>query len=85
MEIVIYFFCIYIDENKKTIQAVENEVERIKKIDLKKEYSNVKSYWRKYVKEHNGLELKEPQSSYEEKIQDIYRRNLKKRSKAYCF
>ena len=35
--------CIYIDENKKTLQAVENEVERIKKIDLKKEYSNVKS------------------------------------------
>ena len=68
--------CIYIDENKKTIQAVENEVERIKKIDLKKEYSNVKSYWRKYVKEHNGLELKEPESSYEEKIQDIYRRSI---------
>ena len=68
--------CIYIDENKKTIQTVENEIERIKKIDLKKEYTNVKSYWRRYVKEHNGLELREPESSYEEKIQDIYRRSI---------
>ena len=68
--------CIYIDENKKTIQTVENEVERIKKVDLKKEYTKTKSYWRKYVKEHNGLELKEPESSYEEKIQDIYRRSI---------
>ena len=68
--------CIYIDENKKTIQTVENEVERIKKLDLKKEYTKTKSYWRKYVKEHNGLDLKEPESSYEEKIQDIYRRSI---------
>ena len=68
--------CIYIDENKKTIQTVENEIERIKKIDLKKEYTNVKSYWRRYVKEHNGLELRETESSYEEKIQDIYRRSI---------
>ena len=68
--------CIYIDENKKTMQAIEDEIERIRKIDLNKEYSNVKSYWRKYVKEHNGLGLKEPENSYEEKIQSIYRRSI---------
>ena len=60
--------CIYIDENKKTMQAVEDEVERIRKIDFSKEYSN--------VKEHNGLDLKDPTNSYEEKIQDIYRRSI---------
>ena len=68
--------CILIDENKKTMQTVEDEVERIRKIDLNKEYTNVKSYWRKYVKNHNGLDLKEPTNSYEEKIQDIYRRTI---------
>ena len=31
--------CVYIDENKKTMQAFEDEVERIRKIDLNKEYS----------------------------------------------
>ena len=41
-----------------------DEVERIKKIDLNKEYNDVKAYWRKYVKEHDGLKIGEPQSSY---------------------
>ena len=68
--------CVYIDENKKTMQAVEDEIERIRRIDLNKEYSHVKSYWRKYVKEHNGLDLKEPENSYEEKIHEIYRRSI---------
>ena len=68
--------CIHIDENKKPMQAVEDEIERIRKIDLNKEYSNVKSYWRKYVKEHNGLNFKEPENSYEEKIHDIYKRSI---------
>ena len=68
--------CIYIDENKKTIQTVEDEIERIRKIDLNKEYTNAKIYWRKYLKEHNGIELKEPANSYEEKIQNIYRRSI---------
>lgn len=68
--------CIYIDENKKPMRFVEEEVDRIVKIDLNKEYTNVKAYWRKYVKEHNGLNLKEPESSYEEKIQEIYKRSI---------
>lgn len=68
--------CIYIDENRKTMQSVEDEIERIKKIDISKEYANVKSYWRKYVKTHNGLDLKEPENSYEEKIQEIYTRSI---------
>ena len=68
--------CIYIDENKKPMREVEEEIERLRKIDLNKEYTNTKSYWRKYVKEHNGLDLKEPANSYEEKIQDIYRRTI---------
>ena len=67
--------CILIDENKN-ISDLEDEVERIKKIDLDKEYLNTKSYWRKYVKNHNGLNLKEPQNSYEERINEIYRRSI---------
>ena len=60
-------------ENKKNgKEKIKNQINDTKlKIDLKKEYSNVKLYWRKYVKDHNGLDLKEPQNSYEEKIHDI--------------
>ena len=50
--------CIVIDENKN-ISLIEDEIERVKKLDLNKEYTNTKSYWRKYVKDHNGLNLKE--------------------------
>ncbi len=67
--------CILINENQN-ISAMEDEIERIRKIDLNKEYANTKSYWRKYVKTHNGLNFKEPKNSYEEKIFDIYKRSI---------
>ena len=66
---------IVIGENKN-ISAIESEIERVKKIDLNKEYADTKAYWRKYVKAHNGLNLKEPTNSYEEKIYDIYKRSI---------
>lgn len=68
--------CIVIDENKKSMRLFEEEIERIRKIDLNKEYMNTKSYWRRYVKTHNGLDLRNPENSYEEKIQKIYRRSI---------
>ena len=67
--------CILIGENQN-ISKVEDEIERIKKIDLDKEYTNIKSYWRKYVKSHNSLNIKEPKNSYEEKIYEIYKRSI---------
>lgn len=67
--------CILIDENKN-VSEMEEEIERVRRIDFKKEYSNTKSYWRKYVKNHNGLNLKEPQNEYDEKIVDIYKRSI---------
>ena len=68
--------CILLNDNKKTICEVENEIERIKKVDIQKEYSLCKTYWRKYVKEHDGLKLEEPKSEYEEKILEIYIRSI---------
>lgn len=67
--------CILIDENKN-VSTLEDEIERIKRLDFAKEYTNVKSYWRKYVKAHNVLNLKEPKNSYEEQIFEIYKRSI---------
>ena len=67
--------CILIDENKN-ISELENEIDRITKIDINKEYTSAKSFWRKYVKSHNGLNLKEPTNSYEERIFEIYKRSI---------
>ncbi len=66
---------ILIGENKN-ISEVENEIERIKKIDFEKEYISTKTYWRKYLKKHDGLNFKEPTNSYEEKIYEIYKRSI---------
>lgn len=66
---------ILVDENKN-VSEIEAEIERIKKLDLNKEYNNTKSYWRKYVKAHNGLNLKEPENSYDERIYEIYKRSI---------
>lgn len=68
--------CILINDNTKTILDVENEIERIKKIDIQKEYTTTKTYWRKYLKEHLTFNFDEPQNSYDEKLQDIYRRSI---------
>ena len=67
--------CILIDENRN-ISSMEDEIDRITKIDLNKEYTLAKAYWRKYLKAHNGLNLKEPQNSYEERIFEIYKRSI---------
>lgn len=67
--------CILVDENRN-ISEMEDEIDRITKIDLNKEYTQTKSYWRKYVKTHNGLNLKEPENSYEERIFEIYKRSI---------
>ena len=67
--------CIYIDENKN-ISEIEDEIDRITRKDLNKEYLATKAYWRKYLKEHNGLNLKDTENSYEEKIYEIYKRSI---------
>ena len=66
---------ILIDENKN-ISDIEDEIERVKRIDFDKEYINTKAYWRKYVKQHNGLKIKEPENSYDERIYEIYKRSI---------
>lgn len=71
-----FVLCILINDSKKTISEVENEIERIKKVDFGKEYVQTKTYWRKYVKEHDGLKMEEPKTEYEEKILEIYIRSI---------
>ena len=58
------------------MSELESEIERIRKIDINAEYTKTKNYWRKYLKAHDGLKMKEPKNSYEEKILDIYYRSI---------
>ena len=68
--------CMIIQEPPNNMADFEKEIERIRRIDLHSEYNKTKNYWNKYVKEHDGLQMKEPENSYEERIQDIYYRSI---------
>ncbi len=50
---------IYINNNKEKYRFDEiiEEVEKIRKIDTKKEFENTKKYWEEFVKSHDGLEI----------------------------
>ena len=68
--------CMVPQSQPKEMVDLETEIERIRRIDFNTEYVKTKNYWRKYVKSHDGLKLKEPKSAYEEKVADIYYRSI---------
>lgn len=68
--------CVVLQEQPSNMADFEKEIERIRRIDINSEYTKTKSYWRKYVKSHDGLDFKEPENSYEEKLQQIYYRSI---------
>ena len=68
--------CVIIQEQPNYMTDFEKEIERVRRLDLHSEYNKTKNYWRKYVKDHDGLNFKEPENSYEERMQDIYYRSI---------
>lgn len=67
---------IYIEENKTGLNELEKNIDRLTKIDLKTEEENVKKYWRKYLKEHDGLELNLAETPKNRRIEEIYERTI---------
>ena len=72
IEIIISIY----DNKKLTIKNIEEDVIRIKKIDLKKEFENTKKYWINYVRKHDTLKLAIPQNERQKKIEQIYKRTI---------
>ena len=68
--------CVMLEPQPNTMTDFETEIERIRRIDFNSEYLKTKAYWRKYVKTHDKLDMKEPKNSYEEKMADIYYRTI---------
>ena len=67
---------IYIDDNKSGLSGIDKTIERIKKIDFKTEQDSVKKYWKKYLKNHNGLNLDLTDNLRNKKIKEIYTRTI---------
>lgn len=68
---------ILVKENTKMskIELIEEKITNLKQIDLDKELTNTRKYWRKYVKNHSKLELKQD-TNYDKKIRKIYNRTI---------
>lgn len=68
---------IYISDNKNNLDTLEKTIDRIRKIDFKVEYDSVKKYWRKYLKDHNTINLDNLQETPKNmKIKQIYERTI---------
>ena len=68
--------CIYINNNtdKSLISDLDNEIDRFRKIDLKKELDDCKKYWRRYLKNHDKIQIKDREDNYI--VDTIYRRTI---------
>ena len=67
---------IYIDDNKSGLSGIEKTINRIRTIDLRTEQENVKKYWKKYLKAHDGLDLNLSNTPRNNKIKEIYNRTI---------
>lgn len=56
----IFNLYIHVSDNseKNLLNDLDQEIERYRKIDLKKELDDTKKYWRKYLKDHLNIEFK---------------------------
>ena len=72
-KIVLY---VYVNDNSKkgVIRELEQEVDRIKKLDTQKLEEDTIKYWQKFVKEHDKLKINKSDLSY--KIKKIYNRSI---------
>ena len=68
---------IFIDDIKEqnSLEEIQNRIEELKKLDIKKELQDTKQYWKKYVKSHMRHELN-GDDIYIEKIRNIYTRTI---------
>ena len=74
-ELVIYLYFENRD-NKITEEESRKQIEELRKLDVNKELISTEKYWKKYVKEHLGIELKEETTEYQKKFNKIYKRSI---------
>ncbi len=72
-EICIY---IYINDNNEIclLNNLDNELNRIRKLGIEKELEDVRKYWKKYLKDHKKIILKNSEAN--DKIEKIYNRTI---------
>lgn len=72
----VFNLCIHVNDNKEKniLNDLDNEIERFRKIDLKKELEDTKKYWRKYLKNHSKLQFSEDETGFA--LKKVYDRSI---------
>lgn len=67
---------LYVNDNAERclLNELDTEINRIRKIDMLKEYEDTKKYWRKYVKDYDALNLEKKEIDFG--IKKIYKRSI---------
>lgn len=67
---------LYVNDNKEKclLNELDTEINRLRKIDVVKEFEDTKKYWRKYVKNYDKLNLEK--SDTDERVRKIYKRSI---------
>ena len=67
---------IYINDNSKKclLNELDNEIERIKKIDVRDLLDDTKKYWKKFLKEHDKLDINK--LNIDDRVKTIYNRSI---------
>ena len=68
---------LYIVENDtQTVEEMWKNIENIRKSDVAYEEQIVQKYWKKYVKDHVSIQLKDETNEYNKKFNKIYKRSI---------
>lgn len=72
----IFNLYLHVNDNSKKnlLNNLDTEIERFRKIDLKKELEDTKKYWRKYLKDHTKLVVKDEEANAA--LKKIYDRTI---------
>lgn len=67
---------VYINNNneKCLLNELDNEIERFRKLDIKKELEDTKKYWKKFVKEHDKMGINK--LDIDDRIKQVYNRSI---------
>lgn len=67
---------VYINDNnaKCLLNELDNEIERFRKLDIKKELEDTKKYWKKFVKEHDKMGINK--LDIDDRIKQVYNRSI---------
>ena len=74
-----FYIGIYIKNNKelKKAEEMEEEIDRLTKLEINKEYNQTKKYWKNYLDKHDGLKIKDVENKIvNARVKEIYKRTI---------